>query len=366
MGINRGNTIMNALVNPTAVAGHNSQLPKLTDSQMKAIAQTMDKLAEKLSADVTPEMETAVKRIIQGRKDWQGGPFVLLGYARTKYGVETLDSFPTPGIEVGECPDKYKMPYYRDGKLKFKATSFYLEFYKRTPEGKIIERDLAFIALAKDEKANKATLPAAMLSMNEVDLETMRINLNKDRDDAVKAWRSAMALHKQFQAVNALPFVEALPNMDKDGNVLQDAKPIKVWSTTNEKEWAWYSVGAFLLFDAAKASENGGTLDALKLTVKRTPDEDGPAGQEAAPHIATNKTLSAFLRTVNEFIQNKHLADKKRELYGLFLKDEINGAGTDDTIQSIDNIRLWATAICQIPAVKDRLDSDDFGKKAAA
>lgn len=357
---------MNALVNPAAVAGHNQPTEtKLTDAQMKAIAQAMDKLADTLSAGVTDEMETSVVRIIQGRKDWQGGPFVLLNHAIEKYGIETLNTFPTPGMEVGECPDRYKIPYYRDGKLKFKATSFYLEFYKRTPAGRAIERDLAFIALAKDEKANKATLPAAMLSMNEVELESLRVNLNKDRDSAVKAWRDAMALHKQFQAVNALIDVEAAPNTDKDGNVCQDAKPIKVWSLSNEKQWGWYSVGAFLMFDAATASENGGTLDALKLTVKREQGEGGPAGSETAPHIATNKTLAAFLLTMNEFIQNKHIADKKRELYGLFLKDQVNGAGSDDTIEAIHNIYLWASAIVNIPAVKDRLDSDDFKAKAA-
>lgn len=356
---------MNALVNPAAVAGHNQQLPKLTDSQLKAIAQTMDKLADTLSADLTDEMEITIEKIIQGKKDWQGGPFVLLGQMRNKYGVEKLDSFPTPGMDVGDCPDKYKVPYYRDGKLKFKATTFYLELYKRTKRGKEIERDLQFIAIAKDDKANKAVLPPHILSMNDVELESLRLNLNKDRDDAVKAYRNAMALHKQFQAVNRLEHVEAAPNCDKDGNVIQDTKPIKVWNVNNpDKEWAWYSIGAFLLFDAAKAEENGGTLDALKLTVKRDQEEAG--GDEQAPHIATNKTLAAMLRTVNEFITNKHLADKKRELYGLFLKDEINGAGSDDNVEAIHNIYLWATAIVNIPAVKARLDSDDFKNKAAA
>lgn len=363
---------MNTLANPATVAvhgrpSHNQPVaaPKLTDEQMKAIAATMDKLADSLSVKVSPDMETAVVKIVQGRKDWQGGPFVLLALARATYGVDALDSFPSPGVEVGDCPDKYKVPYYRDGKLKFKATSFYLEFYKRTPAGKAIERDLGFVAIAKDEKANKATLPAHILSMNDVELETLRLNLNKDRDDAVKAWRNAMALHKQFQAVNALEDVEAAPNTDKNGDVIQDAKPIKVWSLSNEKQWGWYSIGAFLLFDAAKASESGGTFDALKLTVKRDQDQGGSSGAETAPHIATNKTLSAFLRTVNEFITNKHIADRKRELYGLYLKDEVNGAGSDDNIEAIHNIYLWASAIVNIPTVKDRLDSDTFKQKAA-
>jgi hypothetical protein len=355
---------MNALINPAAIPGHNSATPKLTDSQMKAIAQTMDKLADSLSAMVTPEMNEAVAVIVQARKDWQGGPFILLGFGKVTYGDKVLNTFPTPGVEVGECPDKYKVPYYRDGKLKFKATSFYLEFFKRTPAGQVIERDLAFIALAKDEKANKAAVPAHILAMSPVDLEALRTTLNKDKDSAVKAWRDALALHKQFEAVNALPHVEAAPQMDSKGNVCQDAKPIKVWNIDNpDKEWSLYSVGAFLLFDAAKASENGGTFEALKLTVKRD-TEEGTAGSEVAPHIATNKTLSAFLLTVHEFIANKHLADKKRELYGLFLKDQINGAGSDQLVQAIRDLELWAKAILDIPSVQGRLS--DIDQKAAA
>lgn len=353
---------MNALVNPAAVAGHNQPATtvKLTDSQMKAIAQTMDKLADSLSASVTPEADTLVQTIVQAKKDWQGGPFRVLDYAKRTYGEEQLASFPTPGSEVGDCPDKYKIPYYRDGKLKFKATSFYAEFFRRTVTGKAIEATLAFISLAKDEKANKVTVPADILKLNDVDLQRMKDTLEQERTVAIAAWRSALALNKQFEAVNALPHVEAAPSMDAEGNVTQDAKPIKVWNINlPDKEWKYYSVGAFLLFDAAVASEKGGTFEALKLTVKREPDQDGPAGSETTPHIATNKTLSAFLRTVNEFITNKHIADKKRELYGLYLKDEINGAGTKDNIEAIYNIYIWAKAIVNIPAVKDRLDADD-------
>lgn len=359
---------MNTTVNPAAVIGHNSAVtaaPKLTDAQMKAIASTMDKLADNLSALVTPEANTMVETIIQARKDWQGGPFKLLAFAKDTYGEEQLASFPTPGSEVGDCPDKYKIPYYRDGKLKFKATSFYAEFFKRTATGKAIEVALAFITLAKDEKANHTTVPADILNMNPVDLDRYKTTLEQERTVAIAAWRNAMALQKQFEAVNSLDHVEAAPLTDKDGVVIQAAKPIKVWNIDQpEKEWNLYSVGAFLMFDAAKASENGGTFEALKLTVKR--DQQEGAGNETVPHIATNKTLSAMLRTVNEFITNKHIADKKRELYGLYLKDEVNGAGSADNIEAIYNIYIWAKAIVNIPAVKDRLDADDAGQKAAA
>lgn len=357
---------MNALVNPAAVTGHNQPAaPKLTDSQMKAIAQTMDKLADSLSAQVGDEAETMIGTIIQAKKDWQGGPFRLLDYAKRTYTAEVIRTFPTPGSEVGECPDKYKVPYYRDGKLKFKATSFYAEFFKRTKTGKAIEVRLAFITLAKDEKANHTTVPADILAMNPVDWDREKASLEQERTVAIAAWRNALALDKQFDAVNALEHVEAAPLLDGSDNVIQAAKPIKVWNVDQpEKEWNLYSVGAFLMFDAARASELGGTFEALKLTVKRDQGEDGPAGQETAPHIATNKTLAAFLLTTHEFIANKHLADKKRELYGLFLKDQINGAGSDQLVQAIRDLELWAKAILDIPTVQSRLENIDA--KAAA
>jgi len=357
---------MNALVNPAAVAGHNQpQLPKLTDSQMKAIAQTMDKLADTMVALVDDTAEVMVTTIIQAKKDWQGGPFRLLGYAKEHYTEAQLAAFPTVGSEVGECPDKYKIPYYRDGKLKFKATSFYAEFFKRTKTGKAIEVALAFVALAKDEKANHTTVPADILNMNPVDLDRYKTTLEQERTVAIAAWRNAFALDQQFRAVNRLDKVEAAPLCDRDGNVIQAAKPIKVWNIDQpEKEWNLYSVGAFLMFDAARASELGGTFEALKLTVKREQGEDGPAGTEVAPHIATNKTLAAFLLTTHEFIANKHLADKKRELYGLFLKDQINGAGSDQLVQAIRDLELWAKTILDIPSVQARLENIDA--KAAA
>lgn len=360
---------MNAVI-PSAdgrvTAAHNqTAVPKLTDAQMKAIAQTMDKLADNLSAKVSPEMDNAVGVIVQAKKDWQGGPLVLLGWIKQQFDEATIASFPTPGMEVGDCPDKYKTPYYRDGKLKFKATSFYLELFKRTPRGRDIERDLAFIGLAKDEKANKATIPPSILALDPVSLDRMKGTLEQERNVAVSAWRSAMGLQKQFDAVNALEFVEAIPLMDKDGNIYQAAKPIKVWNTDKpDLEYNLYSVGAFLMFDAAKAGELGGTFEALKLTVKRDVDPGAPDGAAAATPINTNDTLVGRLNDVAEFVVNKHMADKKRELYSLFLKDKVNGANSDDLLYNLSELKLWVDGIINIPAVQTRLEVINARKQA--
>lgn len=360
---------MNALLNTAAVIGHNvvPQLPKLTDSQMKAISVTMGKLADTLASKITTEMNEAIGVVVKAKKDWQGGPLVLLGWIKQQFDAETIKSFPTPGSDVGECPDKYKVPYYRDGKLKFKATTFYGELYKRTPSGKTIEVELAFISLAKDEKANHATVPAYILCLDPVSLDRLKGTLEQERNVAVAAWRSAMGLQKQFDAVNALEFVEAMPLLDQDGNIYQAAKPIKVWSVTQpDAEWNLYSIGAFLMFDAAKAGENGGTFEALKLTVKRATEEGGSSdATAAATPINTNDTLVGRINDVSEFIVNKHMADKKRELYGLFLKDKINGANSDDLIYNLSEMKLWIDGILNIPAVQTRLEVINQNKQAA-
>jgi len=356
------------LLNTSAIVGHNSapQLPKLTDSQMKAIAVTMDKLADTLAGKITTEMNAAIGTMVKAKKDWQGGPLVLLGWIKQQFDAATILSFPTPGSDVGECPDKYKVPYYRDGKLKFKATTFYGELYKRTPSGKAIEVQLAFIGLAKDDKANHTTVPPEIMSLNPVDLDRLKGTLEQERNVAVAAWRSAMGLQKQFDAVNALEFVEAMPLLDKDGNIYQAAKPIKVWSVTQpDAEWNLYSIGAFLMFDAAKAGENGGTFEALKLTVKRSVEPDPVGGANTATPINTNDTLVGRINDVAEFIVNKHMADKKRELYGLFLKDKINGANSDDLIYNLSELKLWVDGVLNIPAVQTRLEVINQKKQAA-
>lgn len=358
------------LLNTAAIIGHNvapPQLPKLTDNQMKAIAQTMDKLADSLASKVTTEMNDAVGVIIQAKKDWQGGPLVLLSWIKDQFDDATIQSFPTPSSDVGECPDKYKVPYYRDGKLKFKATTFYLELFKRTPAGKAIETKLAHIALAKDEKANKAAVAPDILSLDPVSLDRLKGTLEQERGTAVAAWRSAMGVQKQLDAVNALEHVEALPLVDKEGNLIQSAKPIKVWNTNApDVEWTLYSIGAFLMFDPAKAGENGGTFEALKLTVKRNVEEGGSSDSAAAATpINTNDTLVGRLNDVAEFIVNKHMADKKRELYGLFLKDKVNGANSDDLIYNLSELRLWVDGILNIPAVQTRLEIINQKKNVA-
>jgi hypothetical protein len=353
------------LLNTAAVVGHNKavELPKLTDTQKDAIAKTMVSLSDELAKTFpTDEVDTIIVRTVEAGKDVAAGPWLILKVIKSKVEPGTLAKFPTPGSEVGLCPDKYEEPYFKDGNKKFRKTSFYLKFFLlHMPEGKRIAAALAHIAIAKDENANQAAVPEVIRAMNPVDLENYREDLVSQQNKGVKALRDAMALEKQLVAVNKLAGCAAAPLMDKEGNVRRTSKPVKVWNTENaDSEWKLYSISGFMQFDADAAAENGGTFDALKLTAKREQEdgEDGgdPATSDAPVAINTNKTFAARIGDIHEFIVNKLMGDPKRELYGLFLKEHIATAGSDDLIEAIDDLRAFCAKITSIPTVAARLE----------
>lgn len=355
-------------LNPRAVIGNNAalELPKLTPAQMEAINKTMAGLQEKLSAFVSgDEVNDIIIAIDTAKKDLQAGPWKLVSFLKDPdhIPVKMLSLFPTPGTtaETSDVPDTYYEPYFRDGNKKFRKTSFYLKlFLGYIPEGKRIAQALQHIALAKDEKANQTLVPDDMRKINDVDLENMREDLVSQQNSGVKALRDAVGLIKQLDAVNNLAKVSAMPLMDEEGNVRRCPKPIKVWNTDNpEAEWKLYSVSGFMQFDPAKASEiEGGTFDSLKLTAKREQGEDDndPATATAPVAINTAATMVARLNDIHEFISNKLMADPKREAYGLFLKDHIAVAGSDDLIETLDDIRTFCAKVLAIPSVAARLE----------
>jgi len=364
------------LLNTAAVVGHNANaavaLPKLTDQQKEAIAKSMVSLSDELAKTFpTNDVDAIIVRTVEAGKDVAAGPWLILRVIKDKVAPEVLAKFPTPGSEVGLCPDKYDEPYFKDGNKKFRKTSFYLKFFlQNMPEGKRIASALAHIALAKDDNANQAAVPEAIRALNPVDLENMREDLVSQQNKGVKALRDAMALEKQLVAVNKLAECAAAPLMDKDGNVRRVSKPIKVWNTEKpEDEWKLYSISGFMQFDAAAAAELGGSFDSLKLTAKREQeegDEGGdPATSDAPVAINTNKTFAARIGDIGEFIGNKLMADPKRELYGMFLKEHIAVAGANDLLSDIYDIAQFCNTILDIPSVKDRLE-DIKGKERKA
>lgn len=368
--------VMNAIPasDRTVTPAHNKPVDatKLTDAQKDAIAQAQDKLVEKLGAVIDDEVNDIVVKIDEDRKNAAAGPFILLKWFKMHVDADVLETFPTPGSEVGDNPDKYSEPYFRDGKKKYKATSFYLKFFLQSfPAGKNIAAALAHISLAKDENANQAAVPESIRRMNPVQLEAYRVDLMKQQNSGVKALRDCIALSKQLDAVNNLPECRAEPIMDGD-DVARIAKPIKVWNTKKpDSEWNLYSISGFMQFDPATAEEQGGTYDALKLTAKRERANDeahGNGGTADKPvAINTNATMVARINDMAEYVANKLMPEgsRNREVYGLFLKDHINGADSGDLIYNLNELKLFIDGVLNIPAVQIKLEEVQKIRNAA-
>jgi hypothetical protein len=337
------------------------KLPKLTEEQMTAIAKAQDALVDKLGAIVTDDVNEIIVTIENARKDAAAGPFKLLKWFMENVDEETLAMFPTPGSDVGDNPDKYSEPYFRDGKRKWKATSFYLKFFlQRFPAGKAIAQSLAHIEIAKDENANPNAIPENIRNMNPVQLDALRQDLLQQQNKGVKAIRDAIALDKQLKAVNDLPEVGVEPIIDPDtGEVARIAKPIKVWNLkAPDNQWNLYSINGFMAFDPAKALELGGTFDALKLTAKRARQEDQDNGEsnDKPQPVNTNSTMVARINDIAEYIANKLMADRKREAYALFLKNEVAGPDGDELIYNLNEIKMFVDSVLNIPQVQSRLE----------
>ncbi len=344
------------------------QLPKLTDAEKEAIDKTMKAIMEKVADVVDQEVNGFVVKLNVDVKEVEAAPFRILKWAMTHIPADKLAIFPKPGSDTGNCPDKYEEVYFRDGKKKFRQTSFYLRWFLSVwPEGKRLAAALAHVALAKDEKANQAAVPENIRAMNPVDLESFREDLVKQQNKGVKGIRDAFALLKQFEAVNKLPKVAAEPSKDADGNVQKVAKPIKVWNTDNpDQQWGLYSLSGFMQFDPDRAAELGGTFDALKLTAKRDTGDDGqPNGNETPVAINTNGTFVARINDVAEYVGNKLMADKKRELYGQFLKDHIATADSGDLIYNLNELKLFIDGVMNIPVVQSKLEEVTRKRNAA-
>ena len=196
------NTHVNASSSAVAIAGigHNSaaiQKPKLTDQQNEAIDKAMRAIAEQLSTVVDEELNNIVVQIDTDKKAARNGPFRLLRWLKEKVPSEKIGLFPTPGSKAEDGvaqPDIYSEAYFRDGNKKFRKTSFYLKFFLNyLPEGKRIAAALAHIALAKDEKANHAAVPAEIMKLNPVALEELRVDLVSQQNTGVQSLRSAVS-----------------------------------------------------------------------------------------------------------------------------------------------------------------------------
>lgn len=298
-----------------------------------AIAADMTTTAIRLAAKETGETLAVVNRIVDAKEESQGGPALVLTALMKNYG-EDLAEFPRPGDEDSNKPERYKVPgAVRNGVQGYKTVSFYSEFFDNTKEGKAITAELEYLKRSQDGHDDKRGIPDHILAMNPEEVEARTSRLRNRKTAAVSAYRNAIGLGYQLEAVNNLPEVIATIRYEdkEETKPCKGDKAIVVRDVNDNIKYQLYSVSAFMMINVGKAKENGGTLDAVKKSVTRKGGSgQGGESDSKAQLIATMETFEARLTDIHSFMDNAWQPENV-ETYNKLLKKlgPNGGEGTD-------------------------------------
>ena len=308
-------------------------------------------LAEQLASVHSEALTSAINTVAQAKEDYQGGPVKVYFAMRQTYSEEQLSMFPKPGSGkekgwVGNNPDYFKMKKPgKDGKENEATVSFYNVFTDDTVEGKELNRRINWMKRVGNPDYNQADIPQQIKDMNPQEREAALTKAKNKLATIKAAYRNAAKLMFQLDAVNSLEFVQAtvVPAI-KAGefeNLIQlsTTDPARIVNGVPQ-DWDQFSISNFMRLDADKASENGGTIAALKDTIKRKDGDDNsnePGG--AKPDlIATVDKFKARATDIHEYLNTKVFDTKDRTAYNAVLK-ALSGPGSDDFLLSIGTIR---------------------------
>lgn len=318
-------------------------------------------IAQGLGARVSDATESAVETAAKGKEDWQGGPITVLAglsadFPENDEGKLALSDFPEPGSETGNNPDKFKLPVTdTSGKTSMRPTSFYVRFTAATNHGAAISQEIAYIKRANNLEAVKDGIPAAILEMTSDARDTRLSFLEGRLKTMTTAYRKAMSLHFQLNAVADLTvMVDDTGNVNADpdknarykqgtvgvdfhyvtddngedtGEVANRLDPIMIWERPGYdakgeprpiKNKMSVSIGSFLKFDAKKAAENGGTYKALLKTVERKPKTPDGSAVTDTPAIKTVDTFVGRFVETFRFMDEMQSATDPKDLGKLY------------------------------------------------
>jgi hypothetical protein len=236
-------------------------------------------------------------------------------------------------------------------------SSWYVTFADNTREGKVLLQELAWIKNLRNTEADHNIVPIEFRNTyrNPEDWKVREGYLLGRRNTIRAAFKKAMALCWQFEDVNALKGVQVdfkWQDARKRDQVVNTKVPLRVSSVDNVDEWSYVSLSAFMRFDTAKASENGGSYQALIDTAKR--DSDGAGSKQggdadAKPQlIRTADTFAARMTDIHEALSFAFMDKEGKKLHSDIVQS-LAGAGSDDLLLS-----LYDTD----QAIRDLLKSD--------
>lgn len=323
--------------------------------------EALEAVARGLGARVSDDTQESVDIAAKGKEDWQGGPIIVLAgltadFPENDDGKLALSDFPEPGSDTGNNPDKFKRPVTdSSGKTAMRPTSFYTVFTAGTKTGIALATEIGYIKRANNLEATKDGIPETILGMSTDARETRLSFLEGRLKTMATAYRKALSLHHQLNAVADLTvMVDDTGNINPDGDkntrykqgtvgvdfhyvtdengedtgeVANRLDPIMVWERPGYdakgeprpiKNKVSVSIGSFLKFDAKKASENGGTYKALLKTVERKPKTPDGATVTDTPAIKTVDTFVGRFVETFRFMDEMQSASDPKDLGKLY------------------------------------------------
>lgn len=294
-------------------AGKNSLLPVEIGQTRDA---TLNNIAKAFSDDALTNAH--MDEIENGREAVAAAPITILHDLYRQYsngdnspvGLKAARSviraFPVAGTSKSKGdnnPDRYGVPYTKDGEEKTRQTTFYGEWYDRTERGIRLGELIQKIKDASTESTD-ANVYASWLERDRK-LEIGR--LTQRRNAGINNIRRAVRIEHQLERLEEMPggrfVVRFAKKRDDEGNELAELsrtnKPVIVANSGDVQDLAQasvYSVGQFLSWKVGSAKK--ATIAGLTDTVKKGAGagaSDGGA-KAAAPTVKVASTFMVSLR----------------------------------------------------------------------
>lgn len=324
------------------------------------VGEAMEMKARAFGASQSAALGETINRIAKAKQDYQGGPFAVMFTVTKNMTGEQLDELPHPASNSGQNPAIYKVSVIG---AKGKRSTPEHKYYNVVSDNlacnvaKQARIDLLELSLGDPTKVNMSSVPADIQDMDKKYREAEIARLKGELATSRRNVNEAFELLFHIREINELPGVEAsvIYAIGPDG-LLQDGEdgresvventttPISLTTTVEGRkgiDTCLLSVGSFKKLDPKKASEKGGTYQALIDTAQRGTKSgtgSGTGGAAKPERIATNDTLIARMVDIHAYM-DEIASDTKQTAFSALLNQLNKKEGSADLLMTMTEVR---------------------------
>jgi hypothetical protein len=344
--------------------------PAKTTAQALAIGETIRKSALGYAAKTGTAIDLVVVKAADAKHEFSLATPNLYRAIKGNLSPEEVENLPLPGSRWNDLEDgsnvladmfQWKDPSKPDSKPR--EVSFYVVWSDNTPEGKHVVQELEYCSRVSTEGMKTDDIPADWLKKYDANpqlVKKRRKYLEGRRGTIRKAYKDAVRLIWQIDMVNELSGCgcELGEGDDNTVTVFNKHKP--------RGEWRVFSVGAFLKLKPAKASEQGGSYDALIATAERGKKPGGGDKNKVSINSVQTPETAATVGLMFAHYLDRAFSNRASPEYADLLKHITTtepGKQTAHTMLTIYNRLGSLFRIDQVKAIADA-EADKVGRAA--